>query len=256
MANRIKMDNVHAIKTLRQQGWPERKIARDLGIHRGTVRRYLRLQKQAVADNSKCTKAPPGSEGSETSKPAKAPPGSDDNLPVISKGLRGRRSACEPYHDIIEQKLSKGLTAQRIYQELVIERGFSHKYHSVRRYIQKLDNTSPLPFRRIECLAGEESQVDFGTGAWIVTSDGKRRKTHVFRIVLSHSRKGYSEVVYRQTTEAFIRCLENAFWYFGGVTQTTIIDYVAGNIIDVMLPISLCGGLLFAIQFDGTLLGK
>jgi len=52
----------------------------------------------------------------------------------------------------------------------------------------------------------------------------RRRKTHVFRMVLSHSRKAYSEVVYRQTTEDFIRCLENAFWYFGGVPRTLVID--------------------------------
>ncbi|MBW7896087.1 MAG: hypothetical protein H3C27_13305, partial [Opitutaceae bacterium] len=34
---------------------------------------------------------------------------------------------------------------------------------------------------------------------------------------LSHSRKGYSEVVWRQDTEAVIRCIENAFRAFGGV---------------------------------------
>jgi len=43
-------------------------------------------------------------------------------------------------------------------------------------------------------------------------------------MVLSHSRKGYSEVVWRQTSENFIRCLENAFRHFGGVTHTTVID--------------------------------
>ncbi len=43
-------------------------------------------------------------------------------------------------------------------------------------------------------------------------------------MVLSHSRKGYSEAVWRQTTESFIRCLENAFLHFGGVTSTTVID--------------------------------
>jgi transposase len=232
MANQIKMANVQAILTLHQNNnWSNRRIARELGINRGTVDRYVRLARQGGEDDSKRAKAPPGSEGPVTPKPAKALTGSTDNLPVISKSSRGGRSACEPYRAIIEKKLSQGLTAQRIYQELVIERGFSHKYHSVRRYIQKLDKTSQLPFRRLECLAGEEAQVDFGTGAWVVTSDGKRRKTHVFRIVLSHSRKGYSEVVYRQTTEAFIRCLENAFWYFGGVTQTTVIDNLKAGVI-------------------------
>jgi len=36
-------------------------------------------------------------------------------------------------------------------------------------------------------------------------------------MVLSYSRKGYSEVVLRQKTESFLRALENAFRAFGGV---------------------------------------
>ena len=88
----------------------------------------------------------------------------------------------------------------------------------------RLQRTSSLPFRRMECVAGEEAQIDFGTGAWIELPEGKRRRSHVFRIVLSHSRKGYSEAVYRQTTEDFIRCIENAFWHFGGVPKVLVID--------------------------------
>jgi len=42
--------------------------------------------------------------------------------------------------------------------------------------------------------------------------------------VLSHSRKGYSEVVYRQTTEDFLRCLEGAFRHFGGVPRRVVLD--------------------------------
>lgn len=80
-----------------------------------------------------------------------------------------------------------------------------------------------LPFRRLECAPGEEMQVDFGQGAWI-EADGKRRRPHLFRAVLSHSRKGYSEVVWRQDTETFIRCCENAFRYLGGVTRTLVVD--------------------------------
>ena len=53
---------------------------------------------------------------------------------------------------------------------------------------------------------------------------GRRHRPHLFRIVRSHSRKAYSEVVWRQTTENFIRCLENAFRFFGGVTHTVVID--------------------------------
>jgi hypothetical protein len=44
----------------------------------------------------------------------------------------------------------------------------------------------------MECEAGEEAQVDFVSGYWL-GDDRKRLKVHVLRMVLSHSRKGYSE---------------------------------------------------------------
>ena len=73
-------------------------------------------------------------------------------------------------------------------------------------------------------MPGDESQIDFGTGAPVVRPDYKRKRPHVLRIVLSFSRKGYSEAVYHQDTDSFIRCLENAFWHFGGVSRTLVID--------------------------------
>lgn len=69
--------------------------------------------------------------------------------------------------------------------------------------------THPQAVQRLECAPGEEAQVDFGLGAPILV-DGRKRRSWVFRVVLSHSRKGYSEAVFQQTTEVFIRCLENA----------------------------------------------
>lgn len=98
--------------------------------------------------------------------------------------------------------------AQRIYQDLVTDHGFVGSYYSVRRFVRRLEKSQELPFRRIECEPGEEAQIDFGSGAPVVGPDSKRRKTHVLRVVLSHSRKGYSEAVYRQTTDDFLRCLE------------------------------------------------
>jgi transposase len=133
-------------------------------------------------------------------------------------------SQCEPYRQVIQAKLDKGLTARRIHQDLVSEYGFEAKYHSVRRFVGRLGQTRPLPFRRMECGPGEEAQVDFGTGAPILQPNGRRRRPHVFRIVLSHSRKGYSEAVFKQSTESFIGALENAFQHFGGVPKTLVVD--------------------------------
>ena len=41
---------------------------------------------------------------------------------------------------------------------------------------------------------------------------------------LSHSRKAYSEAVYRQTTDEFLRCIESAFRHFGGVPRRLVLD--------------------------------
>jgi hypothetical protein len=94
----------------------------------------------------------------------------------------------------------------------------------VRRFVRRLVPTHELPFRRLECEPGAEAQIDFGTGAPVVDPGGKRRKTYVFRIVLSHSRKAYSEAVYRQTTDDFLRCLEDAFRHFGGAPRCLVLD--------------------------------
>lgn len=120
--------------------------------------------------------------------------------------------------------LEQGLSAQRVFQDLVAEHGFRAKYSSVRRYVTRLADRTPLPFRRMEVAPGEESQIDFGKGAPLIDADGRRHRTHVLRIVLSHSRRAYSEAVVRQTTDNFIRCLENAFVHFGGAPRTLVPD--------------------------------
>jgi len=50
-------------------------------------------------------------------------------------------------------------------------------------------------------------------------------------VVLSHSRKAYSESLFRQTTEDFVRALENAFWHFGGVPKTLVPDNLKAAVI-------------------------
>lgn len=217
MANRLKMAVADSIYTLLERGHSQRWIARSLGINRETVRRYAELARAG----SKPAGAPPGSAAADQAADPNhtgAPPGSM----VVPDPVQA--SACEPYREVILAKLEQGLTAQRIWQDLAAEHGFPALYHSVRRYVQKLNRASPLPFRRMECAPGAEAQVDFGQGAAVIDADGKRRRPHVFRIILSHSRKAYSEVVWRQTTEDFIRALENAFWHFGGVPRTLVID--------------------------------
>jgi transposase len=202
MANYLKMTEASAILRLKEHGWSQRRIARELGIHPDTVGRYVHLS-------------------GRDSKPVKSPTGSGE---VNACNATSSRSQCDPFRKVIEDKLEEGLSRQRIYQDIRDEYGFEGSYYSVRRYVRRLGEDRPIPFRRMECMPGDESQIDFGTGAPVVRPDCKRKRPHVLRIVLSFSRKGYSEAVYHQDTDSFIRCLENAFWHFGGVSRTLVID--------------------------------
>ena len=211
MANHLKAAKVLSIQALHDQGWSQRRIARELGVSREAVAKHLQ-------ESSNQAKAPTGSgDEPEDSKPAKAPTGS--------------RSACGPFHELIVAKLEQGLSAQRIFQDLADDHGFDQKYHSVRRYVAELLRSNPLPFRRMEVMPGEEAQIDFGTGAPVIDHTGRRRKTHVLRVVLSHSRKAYSEAVFRQTTDNLIQVLENAFMHLGGVPKTLVPDNLKAAVI-------------------------
>jgi transposase len=261
MANVLKMAQIQAILQLHSAGLSRRAIARQLGLDRGTVAKVIQSSqaapKPATAPSGSEGSKPATLEGfpgptpsgapllpesagdggaGPSSKPATAPAGSDPGLcgttvttgPVNEVGSRattvGGRSVCDPFRDLILAKVREELSAQRIYRDLVNDEQYAGSYYSVRRFVRKLLAKVPLPMRRMECAPGFEAQVDYGSGAPVLAPDGHRRKTNVFRMVLSHSRKGYSEVSYRQTTEDFLRCLENAFWSLGGVPQTVVID--------------------------------
>jgi transposase len=272
MANQLKMGLVHTVLSLHKLEWSDRRIARELGIHRETVGRHIHLAEaaskpatEAPLGSDEAREAPTGSVGE--AKPANQaplgspgadlPPAGGEHLPEVPPGAASQRppldaeavpaarpphqacqveggsqgrsqggqvSQCEPFRSIIQAKLEQGLTAQRIYQDLVVENGFDGSYYSVRRFVGNLGEATHLPLRRMECPPGEESQVDFGAGAPIVSPDGRRQKSHVFRTVLGCSRKGYSEGTFRQTTDAFLQCLENSFWDWGGVPRIITID--------------------------------
>ena len=242
MPNYLKMDLINTICALQQRGWSKRRIARELDIDRQTVRKYLRSGSisRPVSIARPPTEADPNHPLSTSSISGEG----NENHPLSTlgdlgvsaliepvRGACGRASKCEAHAPCIRAKFEQGLTAQRIYQDLVGEVQFSGSYQSVKRFVQRLKAQSPVPIQRIEVQPAEEVQVDFGTGAPIVQSDGKRRRTHVFRMVLSYSRKAFSEAVLRQDTETFIRCLENGFRQLGGVTKTLNLDNLKAAVI-------------------------
>ena len=207
-----------SIYSLHDKGWSRGRIARELGLNRENVGRYLRLAKPAIPTT--------GSEEACESKPAISTTGS----------AAGRKSQCEPLLEAILGKIEVGLSARRIYQDLVEgveEKGFADSYESVKRFVRKLRASHPERVWRLEWRPGEEVQLDFGLGAPIDEPDGKTRRSWVLRLVLSYSRKGYSEALYRQDTDTFLRCLENGLRTFGGTPLLLNLDFVPWNKIQI-----------------------
>lgn len=197
MANHLKMEEQRAIEGLLVLGWSQRKIAAELGIHRATVKRYA---------DSKCTISKTGTgEGSES------------KCTISKTGSVGRKSSCEEHEELIASKYESGLSVERIHQDLRIEHGYKGSYSSVWRYVQTLGLSEDKRVWRLECEPGEEAQVDYGTMYVLEGEKGRLKKVHLLVVTLSHSRKCYVEAVLRQTTESYIRSLENALRYFGGV---------------------------------------
>ena len=213
--NRLKVSLQDSIVALHERGWSRRRIARELGLDRGTVRGYVAQAKPAIPTTGSLQE-------DAAAKPSISTPGS----------AVGRQSECAPYMAAIVAALESGLSARRIHQDLVRDHGFAGSYQSVKRSVRRLSARLPLPVRRMESAPGEQMQLDFGQGAWVLVDGGKRRRPHLFRAVLSHSRKGYSEVVWRLDTETFIRCVENAFRHFGGVTRTIVIDNLKAGVLE------------------------
>ncbi len=224
MANKLKVQEQEAIASLNRLGWGIRRIARELRLSRNTVRAYIRSLEspRALAE-----RAPNSAEGGFQIDPlsttgSETPKNQTD--PLSTTGNCGRKSLCDDHDAFILAKVEAGLTAQRIYQDLRSEISFTGSYQSVKRYVRRIRRSDPKLVHRIEVQPAEEVQVDFGTGPTLLQTDGIKKKTWVFRLVLSYSRKAYSQAVLRQDTETFLRCIEAAFREFGGSTLTINLD--------------------------------
>ena len=210
-------------------------------IRRETIGGYLRAAGIPVR--------PPGRWGRQTAKPANEviTESGAESVTVMTREAQPARglsaSACQAYRDVIELGLSRGRNAKAIWQDLVAGHGFQVGYQSVQRFVGKLRRSAGPEARAvIETAAGEEAQVDYGSGPMVRDPNtGQYRHTRLFVLTLGYSRKCVRLLVFRSTTRIWAELHEKAFRRLGGVTRVVVPDFVPGNKIVVLWRTPLCG---------------
>lgn len=176
------------IWALKRQGYSIRAIAKKLGLHRKTVKKYL-----------------------ETGE-----------FPAYRKVKR--KSALEPWYGTIGDWLNaEDYQATRIH-EMLARHGYQGSYTMVKRYVRQVkESRDRIAYLRFETMPGQQAQVDFGDFQ-VMLPDGTVQTLYTFVMVLGFSRHMYVEFIEWCTMTAFLDCHINAFSAFGGVPGEVLYD--------------------------------
>jgi transposase len=181
------------ILELHRQGLKVAAIARQLGIDRKTVAKYI-------------------ARGLEPPAYGPRPP---------------RLRATDPFVPYLRERLSAypGLTAVRLWRELK-ERGFTGAYTAVKRAVAMIRPAAPLSIEvRFETPPGEQAQVDLARFEVEFTDEpGVKRIVWLFSLVLGHSRLIWARFVLHQDLQTILRCHTAAFGAIGGVPREILYD--------------------------------
>ena len=181
------------ILELHRQGLKVAAIARQLGVDRKTVRKYI-------------------SRGLEP--PAYGPrPRRQKSTDLFLPYLRERLAAFP------------GLTAMRLWRELR-ERGYAGGYTAVKRAVRDIRPDPVVPFEvRFETPPGEQAQVDLARFEVEFTDElGVTRIVWLFSVALGHSRLIWARFVIHQDLQSVLRCHIAALEAIVGVPRKILDD--------------------------------
>src|SRR5271154_2088856 len=259
MANVLNEEKKQQVLALGRLGWSLRRIQQATHVRRETAGAYLKAAGIAVRPPSgwgRCEPKPanevitdsgaakpaipvildpldpncnpnPNPENLSTKVKAKSTskPANENEVITDSAVVHGP-SACEPYRDAIDLGISRGRNAMAIWQDLVSEYGFASSYQSVQRFVRKRRGTQ-TPEARVVIVtaAGEESQVDYGTGAMVRDPESRKyRRTRLFVMTLGCSRKSVRLLTLRSSSRIWAELHEKAFRRLGGATRVVVLD--------------------------------
>ena len=253
MANVLNDEKKQQVLALGRLGWSLRRIQQATHVRRETASTYLKAVGIAVRPPSgwgrheakpanevitdfgaaklaipvipdACNPNPknPSNKGRSrtTSKPA------NENQVITDSAVVTGASACEPYREAINLGLSRGRNAMAIWQDLVSEYGFASSYQSVQRFVRKRRGTQ-TPEARVVIVtaAGQEAQVDYGTGPMVRDPESRKyRRTRLFVMTLGCSRKSVRLLTFRSSSRIWAELHERAFRRLGGATRIVVLD--------------------------------
>ena len=146
---------------------------------------------------------------------------------------RDKPSKLDAYKDKIIEKLAIPRTTKKgVYKFLIRLYGYEKvgTYSNFKTYCKKRnlnpkkDNTVTP---RFETDYGELAEVDFKENIKLTSKSGELFIVNIFHIVLKFSRYSYIELTISKEQSAVIRCMINAFKFFGGVPLRCLFDNMA-----------------------------
>jgi transposase len=182
------------------EGASVRRIARDLGLSRKTVRRIL------------------GTAPAKTKQPVP------------------RTKILDRYRDAVRQMLSASpeMRATGVLERLRAT-GFDGGITVVRDLVRELrPHAVREPFLTLEHRPGEVAQVDWADFGFAIP--GCPRRVSAFVMTLCHSRMIYLEFALSQTQGTLLRCMERAVAFFGGTTNIDVFDNMRTVVLDPKGP--------------------
>ena len=236
MSNVLTEEKKQQVLVLGKLGWPLRRIEQETGVRLETAGAYLKAAGISVRRAGGWGRRQPVEPADEAivesgdSKPANEviTDFGEDILPkpaVAPPNRSASTSTCKPYPEVVELGLSRGRNAMAIWQDLV-SNGYAGGYQTVQRFVVKLRGASqPEASGIIRTAAGEECQVDYGTGPMVRDPlSGKYRRTRLFVMTLGYSRKSVRLLVFRSSTRTWAELHEKAFRRLGGSPRVVILD--------------------------------
>lgn len=177
------------ILSYHRQGYTMRAIARKLGIHRNTVKKYI----------------------TQTQMPQ-------------YRQVKRKESILSPFHQMIDDWLEQDDYRATWIFERIKDFGYTGGYDTVKDFVRSIKaRNRRQAYIRFETIPGLQGQIDWGDFK-VSVPDAADITLYLFLLVLGYSRAMYAEFFTKCTLQAFMEAHIRAFKYLGGVPFELLYD--------------------------------